>query len=138
MSSAIAEAREIFSERKNHSLIGYHKSDFDISVMPEMRLNERLFIASKKIPMWDFVDFIKLKSTKPIGVIIRNGEELILAENETLGIYAYGESEQEAIRDFTDQLIEYYEHYMKTDDSKLTEKALETKKLYSKIFKVII
>lgn len=137
MSTAtVADSYKIFEGRKESELNGYHRIGNEISNLPDTSFTDILSNVPKKIPIWEINDTIKLETKKPIGVMIRRGEELILAENETLGIYAYGETVNEAIKDFTEQLIEYYEHYTKAKESDLTEKALKIKQLYSNLFKV--
>jgi len=137
MTSAVLESYDTFNERKNDNPEGYKRIAANSSKLQD---DPRLFNMHgflQKIPMWKFTDTITLESVKPIGVRLSQGEELVLAENENLGIYAYGETRNEAIKDFSDQLIEFYQHYLNTKDSDLTNHAREIKKLYMELFKPV-
>ncbi|PXF56403.1 MAG: hypothetical protein C4B58_13535 [Deltaproteobacteria bacterium] len=87
-------------------------------------------------PLWRFPSSHGVVlSSKPVSVKISRGETLFLAENENLGLYATGESRDEAIRAFCEQLIHFYEHYKELNWNRVTGEARRLKEIYENFFK---
>ena len=90
-----------------------------------------------KRPMWRFNSEKKtLTSSKPIVVKISRGETSFFADNETLDIYAIGDTIEDAINDFCIQLLDFYEHYRTLDSDEANSNALKLKKTYLNLFTV--
>jgi len=97
-------------------------------------LLDRILIYNKS-PMWVFNDGErKLRSNKAIELLTYKGEEMFFAENEALGIYAIGETIDEAIKDFNEQIIHCYFYYKKYNEDEFTMKAKKIKEFYEKNF----
>ena len=90
-----------------------------------------------KRPMWRLnSEKITLTSSKPIGVKISRGETSFFADNETLDIYAIGDTIEDAINDFCIQLLDFYEHYYTLDSDQANSNALKLKNTYLNLFTV--
>ena len=90
-----------------------------------------------KRPMWEFnSEKITLTSSKPIAVKISRGETSFFADNETLDIYAIGDTIEDAINDFGIQLLDFYEHYCALDSDQANSNALKLKNTYLNLFTV--
>jgi len=74
-------------------------------------------------------------STKPVSVRFSVGEKLFFAENENLGIFASGDTPFEAVSDFSDQLVYFYEFYRDKTSDELTGDALRIKGLFDALFR---
>jgi hypothetical protein len=72
--------------------------------------------------------------TKPVKVAIDRGEEYFFAENNDLAIFVTGETSEEALKEFCDQLIYFYYYYKNLDFDEVIGKASRLKKLYAKLF----
>ena len=70
-------------------------------------------------------------------VKVSKGESFFFAENENLGIFATGESRNEAIRAFNEHLIHFHKHYKQLDWNKATGEAQRLKKIYEDLFKEV-
>ena len=89
-----------------------------------------------KTPCWRFaaLDRVVL-SSKPVSIRVSKGESLFFAENENLGIYATGETRNEAIQAFSDHVIHFYHHYKSLSWDRATGEACRLKKLYEDLFR---
>ena len=91
-----------------------------------------------KTPLWRFTSpKAEIISAKPVLVKVSKGESLFFAENENLGIFATGESRNEAIRAFNEHLIHFHKHYKQLDWNKATGEAQRLKKIYEDLFKEV-
>jgi hypothetical protein len=91
--------------------------------------------SSARTPLWRFASsHVVLLSSKPVSVRITRGESLFFAENENLGIFATGESRNEAISAFSEHLVHFYEHYKRLDWDDVTGEATRLKKIYEDVF----
>ncbi len=91
-----------------------------------------------KIPLWRFTSpKAEVISAKPVLVKISKGEKLFFAENDNLGIFATGESRNEAISAFNEHLIHFCKHYKHLDWNKATGEAQRLKKIYEDLFKEV-
>ena len=98
----------------------------------------RLNFAIVKTPLWRFTSpKVDIISAKPVLVKVSKGESLFFAENENLGIFATGESRNEAIRAFNEHLIHFHKHYKQLDWNKATGEAQRLKKIYEDLFKEV-
>ncbi|MEA1991059.1 MAG: hypothetical protein U9N58_02540 [Thermodesulfobacteriota bacterium] len=67
-------------------------------------------------------------------VKVTRGEILFFVENETLDIFATGETREEAIRAFNEHLIYFYNHYKNLSWDRVTGEAERLKRLYEDLF----
>ena len=70
---------------------------------------------------------------EPVRVKISKGEILFFAENEFFGIFATGESRDEAINNFSEQIIHFYNHYKQLNWNRAAGEALRIKKLFKNL-----
>lgn len=83
----------------------------------KVRHSERLFLTSK-----------------PIEVVISSGERYYFAENENLAIYVTGETTEQAVEEFCEQLMHFYYYYKNLTYNQVTGKAQQLKMLYEDLF----
>lgn len=100
-----------------------------------------LQLSITRYPLWRFTAHFEseplpviVNSKCPIVVTIQKGESLVFVENEGLGIYAAGDSEQEALTDFTTQVVYQFKHYQDTPESQLIGDAIRIKSIFMDIF----
>ncbi len=96
-----------------------------------------------RYPLWKFVakkddegPVTTLTSNQPIEVEVRRGEQLYFAENEALSIFAAGDTEQDAISDFSVQVVCQFEHYQDTSVEQLFGEAVRLKEVFLASFKL--
>ena len=108
-----------------------------ISTVSELDLKPvSLGFSTAKTPLWRFPSLHGVVlSSKPVSVKIRRGETLFFAENENLGLYATGESRDDAIRAFCEQLIHFYNHYKGLSWNHVTGEARRLKEIYENLFR---
>lgn len=68
-----------------------------------------------------------------IRIYLTQEENGYSAVNQDLNIFSGGNTPQEAVEDFCADLDYFINHYNSIADNKLTEKALELKKIYKKL-----
>ena len=73
---------------------------------------------------------------EPARVKISKGEALFFAENEYFGIFATGESRDEAINNFSEQIIHFYDHYKQLNWNRAAGEALRIKKLFENLVRI--
>ena len=90
---------------------------------------------SSKVPLWELSGRDKtIYPKEPISLTINMGETLYFAENEKLGIYVTGESRDDAIKAFVEELLHFYDHYKNINWNQVTGEAKRLKKLYNNNF----
>lgn len=96
-----------------------------------------------RYPLWKFVakkdndaPVTTVTSSQPIEVEVRRGERLYFAENEALSIFAAGDTEQDAISDFSVQVVCQFEHYQDTPVEQLLGEAVRLKEVFLGSFKL--
>lgn len=89
-------------------------------------------------PCWRFAALgMVVLASKPVSIRTSKGESLFFAENENLGIYAAGESRNEAIQVFSEQVVHFYQHYKGLSWDRVTGEAHRLKYLYENLFRNI-
>ncbi|MCK4391113.1 MAG: hypothetical protein KAV83_12855 [Desulfobacterales bacterium] len=68
---------------------------------------------------------------------VTKGQTLFFAEDENLGIFATGESRNEAISAFGEHLVHFYEHYKRLNWDSVTGEARRLKKIYEELFEEV-
>ena len=90
---------------------------------------------AKTFPKWQFkATDLKVYSSKPIEVVITREKGTYFAENESLEIYASGDSEHEVIEDFCQHVIYFYKHYKQLGWDKVIGHARRLKETYESLF----
>ena len=135
----IDEGYRLRDERLGFIPENFKKESITDATASEMNPIARFLESSiVKLPMWVFsASGIVLKARKPVSVKVLRGETLFFAENETLDVYATGESLEEAIKAFTDHVIYFYTHYKGLDWNRVIGEAKRLKKLYETLFEEI-
>lgn len=135
--SQISESYELRNERLNFIPENFERGITSTSTASELDLKPFSWgFGTANTPLWRFrSSHAVVLSSKPVSVKIRWGESLFLAENENLGLYATGESRDEAIRAFCDQLIHFYKHYKELGWNRVTGEAHRLKEIYENIFR---
>ena len=109
------------------------------STAPELDVANSLWQhAGPYTPLWRFASPIAvIRSSKPVSVKVCKGESLFFAENENLGIFTTGESRDEAIQSFCEQLIHFHNHYTNLNWEQVTGDANRLKQYYEDFFRKI-
>lgn len=133
----ISESYELRDERLDSIPENFKRGVKSVSTASELDLRPVSWgFATAKTPLWRFASSHGVVlSSKPVSVKISRGETLFLAENENLGLYATGESRDEAIRAFCDQLIHFYKHYRGLGWNRVTGEAYRLKEIYENLFR---
>jgi len=135
----MAQINESYALRKERS--EFFPQDFKrcfvpISTAPESDIPSWFSgLPVVKTPAWEFSSsYATVRALKPVSVKVTRGETLFFVENETLDIFATGETREEAIRAFNDHLIYFYNHYKNLSWDRVTGEAERLKRLYEDLF----
>ena len=79
-------------------------------------------------------DSIWLIPKKTLTFVYEELSNVFLCEDDELGIFASGKTEDDLKQDIASQIIFVWEYYVEEDDSKLVPKAQELKYRYKEIF----
>jgi hypothetical protein len=79
-------------------------------------------------------DGFSLRAVKPIAIMVREGEQLWFAENEQLDIFATGEDEVDAVKEFSRHVLAFYRHYESLDPSEALGEAKRLKMVFKEGF----
>ena len=86
-------------------------------------------------PMWTFPGKTKTyKAAKPVRVRIYSEGDYWFVESESLAIAGTGSSREEAINDFSSQIIHFHTYYKKLAPNKVTGDAVRLKRLFETLF----
>ena len=89
-----------------------------------------------KIPMWEFKSLEgSISTSKPVFVTFIFDEQIWLAENDDLMIYATGETIDETLKAFQEHLVHFYKHYRDLSWDQVTGQAKRLKKIFQEEFK---
>ena len=135
----INESYELRNERLDFIPENFKKGITSVSTASELDLKPISWgFSTAKTALWRFPSLHGVVlSSKPVSVKISRGETLFFAENENLGLYATGESRDDAIRAFCEQLIHFYKHYKGLKWNRVTGEAYRLKEIYEKLFREI-
>ena len=86
-----------------------------------------------KIDEFSGADLLLIASP-PVEVQVEERESHYFAENEELHIYASGETEAEAIREFNQDILHFYRHYRDLDEERVMGLGSRLKKRFSEVF----
>lgn len=130
----LAETSELAMERMSRIPEKYNPVDISQNITaPEISFREVSsdIIGSKPLILSRFpVKTKRYCTAKPIRVKVYRDDDIFFAENETISVWGAGETQQEAIEDFCEQVLYFFEHYKKIEKSKLSELALKLKEIY--------
>lgn len=137
----LARIKETYRERENR--IGFIPDDYQRGGLPAFTAGDldatpkiHEYTASKT-PILRFVFHRKIiKPPKPVSVTISKGEKLFFAENENLNLYATGETRQEAVQEFCEQLAHFYRRYKKLSWDEVTGEGHRLKKIYNQFTEI--
>jgi hypothetical protein len=88
-----------------------------------------------RIPLTEFIaDGHHLIPKRPVEVTLVRDEDCYLAQSERFNVFAAGETREEAIQDFTQQVVYFYLHYRERPAESLIGLALRLKPLYASSF----
>ncbi len=134
------ESYELRNERLGFMPENFSRGVIDTSTGLEDNIEpwRRCVSITAKTPLWRFTSpKAEVISAKPVLVKVSKGETLFFAENENLGIFATGESRNEAISAFNEHLIHFQKHYKQLDWNKATGEAQRLKKIYEDLFREV-
>ncbi|MFW2371864.1 MAG: hypothetical protein ACN4GM_01985 [Gammaproteobacteria bacterium] len=84
-----------------------------------------------KMPMYVFVSGEKIiQSNKPVEVTFSYEDNQYFASNDALDVFAYGDTIELAVEDFSQHIIYFYEFYLSKDRDECMGQALKLKELY--------
>jgi hypothetical protein len=137
----LARIKETYSERENR--IGFIPNDYQrwftsVSTAADLDTMPNVYeYAASKTPMLRIVIRKKIIiPPKPVSVKISKGEKLFFAENDNLNLYATGETSQEAVQEFCEQLLHFYMHYKKLSWDKVTGEGRRLKEIYNQFTEI--
>lgn len=135
----LAESYDIRDERLRFIPEHFSSTVTEIATAPEMDAKSFFKdIHAVRTPVWRFRGYgMVVVSSKPVSVHVGKRETLFFAENDNLGIFATGESRNEAIETFCEQLVHFYKHYKQVHWDRVTGEAHRLKKLYEDLFSEI-
>ena len=135
----ISESYELREERLRFVPEHFERGVTSVSTAPELDVTPWASgLSAAKTPLWRFPSPpAVILSSKPVTVKVYRGEALFFAENENLGIFATGESRNEAISAFCEDLVHFYEHYKRLDWDRVTGEARRMKKIYEDLFEKV-
>jgi len=133
----IHESYELRKERSESFPQNFKRCLVPISTAPESDIPSWFsgFSVVIKTPAWEFSSsYATVRARKPVLVKVTRGETLFFVENETLDIFATGETREEAKRAFDEHLIYFYNHYKNLSWDRVTGEAERLKRLYEDLF----
>jgi hypothetical protein len=72
----------------------------------------------------------RLQARSPITVRTRSEGDFVFAENETLRTFAYGRTLEEALEQFEDHVVHFYEYYASLGDDQVVGEGARLKNLF--------
>lgn len=87
------------------------------------------------MPLWDLIiDGQIVRPAIPVGIRLRQEEDLFFAENDSLSIYAHGQSPEEAISDFKSTAAFFAHEYRATPADGVIGLAVQLRDNFLKAF----
>jgi len=108
--------------------------EFETPVTHFTKPSSSTVIYSKAIENFGIYEGKEISTIHPILVQFEYEDDYCLAINSEFNICASGKNEAKAMKEFKEVAIETCLHYLKANDSILTESAIELKKLFQKEF----
>lgn len=89
----------------------------------------------ERVPIWRFTeDELNLRSKKAIIINVCRSMNHYFAENETLNIFATGDSYLEAIEAFKEHILYFYQHFKSLSSEEVTGEAAEMRESFAELF----
>lgn len=89
------------------------------------------------MPLWDLIiDDEVVRPAIPVGIKLRQEGDLFFAENDSLSIYAYGESPEEAVADFKATAAFFAHEYRATPADGVIGLAVKLRENFLKAFPI--
>ena len=117
-----------------NSVASYSVSIDAASSGPSGTGSNLLPIKSKTIPIAN-LSVPEFKLVKPITVEIHVQDDEIIASNDNLELVVAADSEEEALLDFVERVVEDYVALKNTPDGELTRRALSLKQTFMKLIR---
>jgi len=125
-------------ERQEAVPAHYLPSDIKIDTSSFMGIDEKIWpdrFRNKPTPVFAVgSSTLKLITSKPILVSVHLEDGIFIAENETLGLYGIGDTQEEAIEELKSHILYFYQYYKQMDWSQLIGEAIRLKALYERLF----
>lgn len=97
------------------------------------------FSGSVKIPLRSFnANAVMLVSDKPVETKLYFDNGSFFVESESLHIFANGQTVDEAMADFNDQIVHFYNYYTALEDDDVVGQAQQVRRIYSQHFNAIV
>ncbi len=77
---------------------------------------------------------VTLRARRAIAARVSCGETHVLIDNDSLGIYAAGESTEDAVRDFNEQIIDQFRFYSQIHEDQTIGEGRRLKRLFGELF----
>ena len=139
MSLTLLEKHNEFEERIHYTPSNYNRvGDTSLQTASQVfstqqEISNRWIY--KPAPIFRIVGETKSFSTrKPISIKVIQEEDTFFVENESLRLYGSGSTQVEAMQEFCEHVIYFFEYYKTIPTSKLTGEALELKAVYENLF----
>lgn len=77
---------------------------------------------------------IQLRATSPIIIRFRSEGEFVFAENETLRIFAHGQTSEQALEQFEDHVVHFFESYANLGSDQVVGEGARLKQVFAASF----
>lgn len=77
---------------------------------------------------------IRLHASLPITVRVHSEGEFVFAENETLRVFAHGRTPEEALEQFEDHVVHFYESYANLESDQVVGEGARLKQIFATSF----
>ena len=85
----------------------------------------------KVVPLWRVRDSGRIYRTrKPVAVHVYRDGYLFFAENENLAVYAYADTQEQALLELVREIVYFYQYYQELDHDSVTGDAVRLKALF--------
>lgn len=76
----------------------------------------------------------QLRATAALTIRVRSEGNFVFAENETLRVFAHGQSLDEALEQFQDHVVHFYESYLKLGNDQVIGEGARLKQVFEASF----
>jgi len=97
------------------------------------------FEGSIRFPLRSFqANAVMLETDKPVEIKLYFDQDIFFVENESLHIFATGQTIDEALAEFNAQVVHFYNYYMSLENNQVQGQAQHIKHLYTQHFRAIV
>lgn len=102
----------------------------DLVVQPEDQIRTEL-----PLVLWQIAaSGVRLRAASPVTVRIRSEGKFVFTENETLRVFAHGETLDEALEQFQDHVVHFFESYSKLSNDQVIGEGARLKQVFEASF----